>query len=69
MTNTIYHFSTSSGAWQFMRACDDAGIMAGYPDGRAPRYTVKVVDPDGIMAARAAEIEANPPGDTMEVGS
>ena len=29
--NVTFTFKTSKDAWSFMRACDDAGLMAGFP--------------------------------------
>jgi hypothetical protein len=43
----IRYFATADLAWQFMRECDDAGILVGYPslsnnDGKG--YSVQYID-------------------------
>lgn len=38
----VYTFATSSEAWDFMHACEDAGLAAGYPSLKKP-YTVRVL--------------------------
>ena len=41
-TEQTHTFATRTDAWQFMRDCDEAGIMVGYPSLSAP-YTVRTV--------------------------
>ncbi len=37
-----YYFANSSAAWAFMRACETAGVAAGFPALRAPTVCVSV---------------------------
>lgn len=39
-----YSFATSREAWAFMRACEAAGVVAGFPTLVAP-YTVETLAP------------------------
>jgi hypothetical protein len=42
-TKTIgYQCNTSKGAWDFMRALEAAGIIAGYPSGKRDYFMVRV---------------------------
>ena len=36
MTKGAFKFETDAAAWKFMRTLDDAGIMVGFPELKAP---------------------------------
>jgi hypothetical protein len=47
MENKVRYFKTRDEAWTFMRACDDAGVPAGFPsltDNDGEGYAVQYID-------------------------
>lgn len=55
-TRQSFAFRARSDAWAFMRACNDAGIQAGYPNLEGARYRVATIAPaDGPDAAELAD--------------
>jgi len=49
MNRKRYSFEASKVAWDFMRACESAGVLAGFPTLRGP-YTVEVLTEDQSKA-------------------
>lgn len=46
-------FNVRSDAWAFMRACDAAGLRAGFPSETPAAYAVRVLTPTEVDADKA----------------
>jgi len=55
-----YRLGSRDAAWAFMRACDAAGLQAGFPSLRAP-YTVKVTVPTWMAREKADKLSGGAP--------
>lgn len=55
-----YRLGSRDAAWAFMRACDDAGLQAGFPSLKAP-YTVKVAIPTWMAREKADKLAGGAP--------